>query len=80
MRYGRGRQMCAGTLSSERRLGEVKFRSLLYTFPPYSVTLLVLKPAPPVNWGTAVGLGLAVAVFGGLGYRLWRRSVVKRGA
>ena len=46
--------------------------TLQYTFPPYSVTLLVLKPAPPVNWGIWVGLGLAVAALGGLGYGLWR--------
>jgi hypothetical protein len=49
-----------------------------YTFSPYSVTLLVLKPAPPVNWGLWVGLGLAVAALGGLGFGLWRRSVGER--
>jgi hypothetical protein len=53
--------------------------TLHYAFPPYSVTLLVLKPAPPVNWGIWAGLVLAVAAAGGLGYGLWRRSVGKRG-
>jgi hypothetical protein len=43
-----------------------------YTFPPYSVTLLVLEPAPPINWGAWAGLGLAAAALGGLGYGLWR--------
>jgi hypothetical protein len=48
-----------------------------YTFPPYSVTLLVLKPAlaSPAKWGVWAGLGLAVAALGGLGYGLWRRRV-----
>jgi len=46
-----------------------------YTFLPYSVTLLILEPAPRIGWLLWVGLGLlivALAVLAMLGYRVWR--------
>jgi hypothetical protein len=46
-----------------------------YTYPPYSVTLLVLEPAWWSGWRLWAGLGLAIvalAVLAGLGRRVWR--------
>ena len=46
-----------------------------YTFPPYSVTLFVLEPAPRSHWVLWAGLGLlavTLAVLAALGRWVWR--------
>jgi hypothetical protein len=46
-----------------------------YTFPPYSVTLLILEPAPQSHWILWAGLGLlavTLAVLAALGRWVWR--------
>ena len=46
-----------------------------YTFPPYSVTLFILEPAPQSRWILWAGLGLlavTLAVLAALGRWVWR--------
>jgi hypothetical protein len=47
-----------------------------HTFPPYSVTLFILEPAPWGGWSLWAGLGVAVVVVAVLatvlGRRMWR--------
>jgi hypothetical protein len=65
-------------LQDETHLGDplptvVVADTFTYTFPPYSVTLLILEPAQ-VNW-LLWGIGaVVVLVAAGLGFGLSRRS------
>jgi len=45
-----------------------------YTFPPYSVTLLILEPAPKSNWPLWIALGLAGAMLVVISILLERRA------